>query len=147
MSFLNKLGNSKFLKKEDAMPNPLLLTIQEIREEDVSMEGEPEKLKQVAYFAEVEKGFVLGKTTGEQIASFLGDPGDDPRLWYGKKIVLYCDPNVTMKGKLVGGVRVRAPRGPAATSVNQTPGQVLQQPQRPKAQLMPPPVEDDDVPF
>jgi len=154
MSFIDKLGNSKYLKKESALPTPLLLTIKEICEEDVAMDGEPEKLKQVVYFTEVDKGFVLGKVTGQQIASFLGNPGNDPTPWYGKKIVLYCDPNVTMKGKLVGGLRVRAPRGPAATPMNNRGQQAPQGQQRKDpdwavgaGQSAPPPEEDDNVNF
>lgn len=145
MSFLNKLGNSRFLKKEDTMPTPLLLTIAEIREENVAMVNEAPKMKQVVYFAESDKGFVLGKVTGQQIASFLGDPGDNPRAWYGKRIVLYCDPNVTMASKLVGGIRVRAPRGPAATPVNQP--MPTSTPVHPRHNPPPPPAEEDDVPY
>lgn len=143
MGFLNKLGNSKYLKKEDCLPTPKLLTISEIVEEDVSMENEPEKMKQVVYFTEEEKGFVLGKTTGEQIASFLGDPGENPATWYGHKIVLYCDPNVTMHGKVVGGLRVRQPR-------NQAPAPAAQpRPDAAPRSVQAPPPEDstDDVPF
>jgi hypothetical protein len=145
MGFLNKLGNSKYLKKEDAQPTPLLLTITEICEENVAMENEPDKFKQVVYFAETDKGFVLGKTTGQQIASFLGDPGDNPTAWYGQKIVLFCDPSVTMRGDVVGGLRVRQPRGQA-----QAPAPAQQPPQRqapaPRAPQGPPP-EEDDVPY
>jgi len=143
MSFLNKLANSRYLKKEDAMPTPLLLTIAEIREENVAMDNEPEKIKMVVYFRETQKGFVLGKTTGTQIASFLGDPGPTPTAWYGKQIVLYCDPNVMMRGQLVGGLRVRAPRGAAAAQPQQRPVQQTAPVNTPK----PPPVEEDDVPY
>lgn len=148
MSFLATLGSSRYLKKEDATPTPLLLTIKNHQVEDVSQEGEPEKMKTVLYFYETEKGFVLGPTTGNQIASFLGDPGEDPRPWYNKKIVLYNDPNVTMKGKLVGGLRVRAPRNQPPAQQQAPPPQ--QPPPRPAVRQQPPPPPadtDDTFPF
>lgn len=126
------------------MPTPLLLTISEIIEQNVAMDNEAEKRKQVIYFEETPKGFVLGKVTGQQVASFLGDPGEDAKAWYGKKIVLYCDLNVMMKGQLVGGLRVRAPRGAAAAQPT-TPAATT----RPvNGAPKPPPVEDgDDIPY
>lgn len=144
MGFLANLANSRYLKKEDAMPTPILLTIAEIKEENVAMDNEPPKMKQVAYFKETDKGFVIGKVTGSQMASFLGDPGDTPVAWYGKQIVLYCDPNVMMKGKLVGGLRVRAPRGAAAVASQQT---TFRQPVQTGAPKPPPQEEEDNVPY
>lgn len=144
MGFLSSLGNSRYLKKEDANPTPLLLTIAGAKEENVSMEGESQKIKTVLYFQETSKGFVLGKVTGEQIASFLGDPGESPVAWFGKKIVLYCDPNVMMKGKIVGGLRVRQPRN-AAQLVTQATHAASAQRQVPT----PPPVDpdEDNIPY
>ena len=39
--------------------------------------------------------------------------------WVGKKVVLYEDPNVSFGGKLVGGIRLRAPIAQAAPVVPQ----------------------------
>lgn len=147
MGFLASLGNSRFLKKEDASPKPLLLTITSAGQENVAMEGEREKIKTILYFKETDKGFVLGKTTGEQIASFLGDPGDTPDRWFGKQIVLYCDPNVMMKGKLVGGLRVRQPRIPQGQTANPAWPQPAQAAAQPQTSAPQPPPEDDDIPF
>jgi len=150
MSFLNSLGNSKYLKKEDAVPQPLLLTITGCEEENVMMENEPEKFKKVLYFAESDKGFVLGPTTGGQIASFLGDPGDDVTKWFGKKIVLFCDKTVMMGHKLVGGLRVREPRN-QGRGPQQPPAQQRQQAAPPAqiGQRQPPPIEpdEDNIPY
>ena len=58
------------------------------------------------------------------IAQFTGERNSDN--WGGVKVVAYDEPNVSMGGKLVGGIRVRQPvqRG-AAPPVQR------QQPQRP----------------
>jgi len=35
---------------------------------------------------------------------------EDTDSWVGLRIVLYADPNISFGGKLVGGIRARAPR-------------------------------------
>ena len=81
------------------------------------MESEPEKLRWVMYFTEAVKGLVLNPTNGQIIAQFIGS--DESDNWVGHKVVLYDEPNISFGGKLVGGIRVRAPRvqgqPPAAT--------------------------------
>jgi hypothetical protein len=42
---------------------------------------------------------------------------EDTDDWTGKKIVLYNDPNVSYAGKIIGGIRVRAPKVKAAAPV------------------------------
>ncbi len=84
-------------------------------------------------FNEVEKPMVLNSTNGQIIAAITGSEETDN--WIGKKIVLYDDPNVSFGGKLVGGIRVRAPRGKAATAPAPKPGPVA------------PPEEDPEIPF
>lgn len=145
MSFLNTLGSSRFLKKEDVGAG-MVFTVKGAAKEDVSQEDEPEKIKVVLYFEESEKGLVLGVTVGNQIASFLGDPGESPRAWYGKKIELYNDTNVTMKGKIVGGIRARQPRG--GQPPQQQPQPQAQQPNQawdaPKPKSQPQPQDEPD---
>ncbi len=51
---------------------------------------------------------VLNNTNAQIIAMILKSEETDD--WIGKQIVLYDDPNVSFGGKLVGGIRVRAPR-------------------------------------
>lgn len=114
MGFLAQVGNSRYLAKGDADAKDLLLTITGAKRENVSPPGEQPKQKVVLYFAEVEKGLVLGKTTANQIASFLGDPGETPEKWFGHKIVVFHDKTVMMKGECVGGLRVRQPRNQTA---------------------------------
>lgn len=129
MGFLAQVSNSRYLKKEDALPTAMLLTITGAKRENVAPQGEREKVKVVLYFAETEKGFVLGSVTAGQIASFLGDPGETPEKWFGQKIVLFCDPTVMMGPKQVGGLRVRAPRNQGATGQQQNTATSWQQAQ------------------
>jgi hypothetical protein len=86
-----------------------LVTIKEIGQENISKEGAEPNLKWILYFHEVDKGLVLNSTNGQIIAKIAGsDESDD---WADVQIVLYHDPNVSFGGKLVGGIRVRAPKG------------------------------------
>jgi hypothetical protein len=106
---VNELKSSKFLKRTD-VGDGMLVTIASVAQENVAKEGAPEELKWCMHFEEVDKPMVLNSTNGAIIAKYTGS--DDSDGWIGKKIVLYDDPNVSFGGKLVGGIRVRAPRIP-----------------------------------
>jgi uncharacterized OB-fold protein len=106
---LDDLKTSKFLKKED-VGNGVLVTIRGITKENTSMEGAEPEHKAVVHFDEMDKPMVLNPTNGQIIAQITGIDKDIERAWIGKKIVLYTDPNVQYKGKIVGGIRVRAPK-------------------------------------
>ena len=107
MPNISVLKSSKFLKKEDCDP-PILVTIKTCTEENVAKEGAPDELKWCLHFNETDKPMVLNSTNGQIIASFIGKDNTDE--WVGHKIVLYHDPNVSFGGKLIGGIRARAPR-------------------------------------
>jgi hypothetical protein len=113
---VNQLKQSRYLSRAD-VTKPVLLTMREVVQEDVSMESEPEKLRWVLYFNEAEKGLVLNATNGQIIAQFTGSEETDH--WLGQKVVLYDDPSIMFGGKAVGGIRARQPRlqgqPPAAT--------------------------------
>lgn len=109
---INELKDSRYLRKEDCTPNGLLVTIASGQMENVAMEGKPPEMLFVLHFAECEKGLIVKSTNAQLLAAALGsDETDD---WVGKRVVLYNDPSITFQGKLVGGIRVRAPRGPAS---------------------------------
>jgi len=132
---VSELKQSNFLKKEDC-GNGILVTIRECREENIAKDGAPHEMRWILYFDEQEKGMVLNSTNGQIIQSITGS--DDSDNWAGRKIVLYHDPSVIYAGKLVGGIRVRAPRNQPAQ--NKAQGQSVQ----------PPPasaIADEDVPF
>jgi hypothetical protein len=140
---ISELKKSNFLTRNDC-GSGILVTIDHLSQMNVAKEGAPEELRWVIHFKEeqVEKPMVLNSTNGQIIASIVKSEETD--LWAGHKIVLYDDPTVSFGGKLVGGIRVRAPKGRAAAAP-------VQQPTRANPPPPPAPMEDeeeqDDVPF
>lgn len=110
------------------------MTIRSVKQENVAKQGAPEELRWCLHFDEAEKPMVLNSTNGQIIASIVKN--EDTDHWIGHKIVCYDDPNVSFGGKLVGGIRVRAPRvakSPAAAAA------IRQAPRAPEAQPDAPP--------
>lgn len=79
---------------------------------------------------------VMNSTNLQLAAQALGS--DDTDHWIGKQVVLYNDPSVQFQGKLIGGIRIRAPK------------------KRPGTQAVPEPAavtaaadweDDSDIPF
>lgn len=134
---ISGLKQSNFLTRND-VGNGILVTIRELRQENVAKQGAPEELRWCLYFDEQEKPMVLNATNGAIIAKATGSEETDN--WTGKKIVLFDDPNVSFGGKIVGGIRVRAPRGQAAQQQQRQPAQ------RP-AQAQPGEISDEEQPF
>lgn len=107
----SEMRESKFLKKED-VGKGVLVTITGCVRKNTAMEGAEPEHKWCLTFQELDKPFVVNVTNAaicEKI--FESDDTDD---WIGKRLVLYTDPNVSFQGKLVGGIRVRAPKPGAA---------------------------------
>lgn len=127
------LKNSNFLKKEDCEP-PVLVTMREVTQENVAKEGAPQEMKWALHFNEVDKPMILNSTNGQIIAKITGS--EETEDWTGHKVVLYHDPNVSFGGKLIGGIRARAPKKNVQNGT--------------AAKTPPPPVEeydDSDIPF
>lgn len=103
-------NDSAYLKKED-FPSPEVLTISEVREEQVTAPGDKPKAKVVLYFNDRDKGLVLNQANGDALFDITGD--DDPEKWIGRSVEAYNDRNVMYAGKRVGGVRLREPAPPA----------------------------------
>jgi len=103
MPNVNDLRNSQFLTKEDVEP-PVKVTIKSYREQNVEMEGEPERKKWTLFFNELDKPLVLNMTNGQRIEVITGSSDFDD--WIGKEITLYNDKSVSFGGKLTGGIRV-----------------------------------------
>lgn len=97
---------ASFLQKED-FDRPALLTIDRIEIKNVAPQGQPPENKGVIYFQEEDRGLVLNRTNAEIVGALYGK---DPDQWPGRKIVAFTDPNVSFGGKLVGGIRLRAPK-------------------------------------
>jgi len=141
---ISSLKQSKFLTRGDVRPD-VLAVIEDVFQENVAKEGAPEELKWCISFVGVEKPMVLNQTNIQIIAQVTGSEETDQ--WKGKKIVLYDDPNVSYAGKLVGGIRCRAPRNQPAA------GQPARRAATVAPATPPPPVDpgpatpEDDVPF
>lgn len=98
---------TKFLTKSDIGPGALV-TFKGIEQVNVGKEEEPE-MKYAAWFHELPRPLVLNKTNIQRMEFIAGT--DDTDAWVGKQFVIYFDPTVEFGGKLVGGLRVRAPKG------------------------------------
>lgn len=59
----------------------------------------------VAYFADSERGLVLGTEQLEQLCQDFGS--EDSDAWRGRKVTLYYDRGVTFNREQVGGIRMR----------------------------------------
>lgn len=134
----SEMRESKFLKQTD-VGTGMLMTIEACERHNVAKEGAEPEMKWCLTFAESDKPLVLNATNIQLCERiFASDNTDD---WTGKKIVLYSDPNISFQGKVVGGIRVRAPKvkpQPAAAP-------------KAAAKTPPPPVAeeltDEDIPF
>lgn len=104
---VSQLKDSKFLKQDD-VGEGVVVTIKGCHEENVAKEGAEPEMKWCMTFHEQAKPLVLNSTNGQILAKIFGSDNSDD--WTGKKVELYRDPNVSFGGKLVGGIRCRAPR-------------------------------------
>jgi hypothetical protein len=109
----SEISTGRFLKKDD-FPKPALLTVREVKKIDVAAPGEATKERGVMYFQEREKGLVLNTTNRNRAEKIFGD--DEMDRWVGQPIVCYTDDTVEFGGKLIGGLRLRAPSKRAAVA-------------------------------
>ena len=109
----SEMRESKFLKQTDVGVGALL-TVESIEQHNVAKDGADPEMKWCMSFSECEKPLVLNSTNIQLSQNIFGS--DDTDDWVGKRIVLYTDPNVSFQGKLVGGIRVRAPKKAAAAA-------------------------------
>ena len=141
---VNQLKQSKFLTRGDVGKGILVTIRGDVYQENVAKEGAPEENRWCIAFDEVEKPMVLNSTNGQLIAKVCGS--EESENWNGHKIVLYDDPNVSFAGKLVGGIRVRAPKQPAAKPVPSAVSAIIKPVPKP-APLAEDESGDSDTPF
>lgn len=103
MPKIGEMIESKFLKKED-VGDGALLTIRNVKQYNVAMQGAEQEMKWCAEFDEGDKPLVLNSTNLHLIEAALASDNTDD--WIGKQIVVYADANISFGGKLVGGIRV-----------------------------------------
>lgn len=92
---------SKYLRKEDC-EDDVTVTIRDCTLE--TMPGEEGEKRWILHFRELPKGLVLNTTTIRVLEKTFGADSDD---WNGKRATLYVDPNVSFRGQVVGGLRLR----------------------------------------
>jgi hypothetical protein len=147
MPTIHELKTTKFLTKE-LVGKGMLLTIKGWHEDQV---GNPPEQKYCLDFEETDKPLVLNNTKLDVIAQICGT--DELADWKGFRIVCFLDATIENRGKVVGGIGVRAPRlapppvppGPRPPAPAPRPA-----PARPAAVVETEgeaPDEGDDVPF
>jgi len=108
MNVNKDLKNSRFLTKEDCDP-PIKVTVSHVEQTNVAPADSKPEARWVVHFQQADvKPMVLNSTNGQSIKAITGSAESD--VWTGAEIVLYCDPSVSFGGKLIGGIRVRAPK-------------------------------------
>lgn len=104
MPNINQMASSKYLKTAD-VPDPVIVTVQGVKQVNLAKEDEAPELKWAIKFRELDKPMVLNATNIHVAAKvFQSDETDE---WRGKEIILYTDPNVSFGGQVVGGLRFR----------------------------------------
>ncbi len=143
MTNVNELKQSRFLTQHEVDPM-ILVTITEVRQMNVAMEGAEPEMRWTLAFAEIEKSMTLNITNGQVIAEIAGT--DILEEWPGTKIVLYRDKNISFGGKLVGGIRCRAPKTKAEPIPGSATVDDLNRPQQSQEPDSSAPT-GDDIPF
>lgn len=104
---IRDLKQSRFLTQRD-IERPVLVTITACKEVNVAMQGAEPDERWTLSFREFDKSMVLNSTNGQTIAAITGSEESDD--WIGHQIVIFVDPTISFGGKLVGGIRCRAPK-------------------------------------
>jgi hypothetical protein len=139
---LDDMLESKFLKQSD-FPQDRLLTIVGVKRENIAKEDEAPEYRWTVKFKELDKPMVANSTNLKRIFRICGDDTDD---WTGKRIVVYVDPDIEFGGKVVGGLRVRAPKTAPAANTPIAKVEAMKRASQPPE----PPIADDDfdqIPF
>ena len=102
-----------YLDGEELLDKTLTLTIRDIKPEELRNSAGKEETKEVLYFKETEKGFVLNKTNAKRIAQLYGKMTGQ---WAGRQITLYTEP-VQAFGESHNALRV-APAVPNDAGMN-----------------------------
>ena len=111
MNVTDLFPSSKFLKSEDieALGGELTLTISKVERKEYEDEGKKE-VKGVLSFSDDEHSLSLNVTNTNALVAMYGGTDID-KVWIGKKITLYVDPNVKYGTKIVKGLRIRNQNG------------------------------------
>lgn len=123
--------SKKYINKDD-IGKGALFTIKGVEKRNVAKEGDAPELKWLLLFNEASKPFVLNSTNIQLTARAC--ESEVTEEWIGRQVVLYFDPNVSYAGKLVGGIRIRAPKPQAVPLAGQIPNPMADNQRSLKAQ-------------
>ena len=99
---VNAMFPGNYLKEPDLKAREVLVTMREIKHEEVGQRKDP---KYVLYFAESDRGLVLNKTNATNISNIYGV---ETAGWMGKQVILF--PSTTpFQGEVVACIRVKGP--------------------------------------
>jgi hypothetical protein len=107
----NEFLGSWDLRQEDGTSRDAHVIIESIEPYKPGRKREGERVRRFAIrFKGKRKPLLCNPTNAETIQGLYGS---DPHAWIGKGVTLYFDPEVRMKGKVCGGIRIRPmiPRG------------------------------------
>ena len=120
MPNINEMVSSKYLKQSD-VPDPVIVTIQGVKQVNMAKDDEAPELKWAIKFLEFDKPMVLNSTNLHVAAKICGSNNTDD--WKGKEIIVFTDPNVSFGGQVVGGLRFR---GQEKAPVKKTAGERME---------------------
>ncbi len=106
--------DTNYLASWDIEGDTTVTIVKAMYEEVTGEKGRKDKCL-VIYFDEFENGMIVNVTNSKTIQKMYNEL--QPAKWIGKKITLYVDPNVSIKGEKVGGLRIR-PVPPMKTKLN-----------------------------
>ena len=107
MPSVHDLKESRFITQHDVEP-PVLVTIKSFEEINVAKPGAEEEFRWCVWFREFDKPMTLNSTNGQIIAAIIGNDELDNAI--GQNVVLYRDPTISFGGRVMGGIRIRAPK-------------------------------------
>lgn len=111
MPSVNEMIQSKYLRKED-VEDDICVTIKSVTLQDMPGDGHYET-RWCMQFRELEKKLVLNTTSIKVCGAAFGKHTDQ---WSGQRVTLYVDPNVSFKGQVVGGLRLRPVKSSRTTA-------------------------------
>lgn len=99
---------SEYLKSEDIeeVGGEMQLTVKGVSRKEYEEEDGTKTVKGLLTFNETNKKLTLNVTNTHTMMTMYGEK-DIGRVWLGKTVILYVDPNVKNKGKIVKGLRIR----------------------------------------
>jgi hypothetical protein len=102
---------SNYLKQSD-FADDTIVTVENVEQKDIAMEGKPAEYKWLVRFKEFDKPMVLNTTNIRAMEKACGSNDTDD--WRGNKVIVYVDENVSYGGELVGGLRIKKNKPPTA---------------------------------